>query len=366
MCITPNRIAVGYSDFPITREVACRKCWQCCENRVNDYVGRAIAESLHTDKTLSITLTYGGGDTPDSVVLVYKHVQLFIKSLRNDGYKVRYMVAGEYGSGKGRSHWHVILFFNGKVPKNINANEAKESVLAYSIGQKLVPMSDIVISTKYADHRFAWKHWPHGFVHVEEPSYKAFRYVLKYVLKDTDLQTSVGHFSISKKPPLGDAYFREYAARHANAGTHPDGFNYSFNDEFDALGKRRKFYMQGVTRENFIKYYEEEWLRLKNKKVVLSEQFRDRKHKAQIAKYKGNETFEDVARNVAYKASKTWSPNNYVIRIKVVSSGHFIVHYALGGWQMVNIHQTFGELIWRKKIDGKAEMRLALLGKLRP
>ena len=224
MCISPNNISeVGL--------VACHKCWQCRENKVNDYVGRCIAESHHSDETLSVTLTYGDGDTPESATLVYKHYQLFIKSLRNEGYKVRYIVAGEYGSTKGRAHWHAILFFKGKVPKNIEY-----------------------------DKRINWKHWNRGYSFIEKPSYKSYRYVMKYILKDTQLDIQNGHFSLSKKPPLGDHYFKELAKKYVDSGLAPQTFMYSFDNEFDGQGNRREFMIQGKTRENFCKYYLHEWL----------------------------------------------------------------------------------------------------------
>ncbi|MDB4280397.1 hypothetical protein N9863_02120 [Flavobacteriaceae bacterium] len=224
MCISPNNISeVGL--------VACHKCWQCRENKVNDYVGRCIAESHHSDETLSITLTYGDGDTPESATLVYKHYQLFMKSLRNEGYKVRYIVAGEYGSIKGRAHWHAILFFKGKVPKNIEY-----------------------------DKRINWKHWNRGYSYIEKPSYKSYRYVMKYILKDTNQDIHNGHFALSKKPPLGDTYFRELAKKYVDSGLAPQTFMYQFDNEFDGQQKRREFMIQGKTRENFCKYYLHEWL----------------------------------------------------------------------------------------------------------
>ena len=224
MCISPNNISeVGL--------VACHKCWQCRENKVNDYVGRCIAESHHSDETLSITLTYGDGDTPESATLVYKHYQLFMKSLRNEGYKVRYIVAGEYGSTKGRAHWHAILFFKGKVPKNIEY-----------------------------DKRTNWKHWNRGYSFIEKPSYKSYRYVMKYILKDTQLDVQNGHFALSKKPPLGDQYFQNLAKKYVDSGLAPQTFMYSFDNEFDGQGNRREFMIQGKTRENFCRYYIHEWL----------------------------------------------------------------------------------------------------------
>lgn len=114
MCRTPNKLDDG-------TEVACRKCWQCKRNRVNDLVGRCIAESRYSAKTYAVTLTYANDAGVNAVTLVYKDVQDFLKRLRKR-YNVRYIVAGEYGTAKGRAHWHIILFFKDQYP------EIKENV----------------------------------------------------------------------------------------------------------------------------------------------------------------------------------------------------------------------------------------------
>ena len=109
MCITPNRLDDG-------TEVACRKCKLCKRNRVNDLVGRCIAESRYSKKTYAVTLTYANDAGVNAVTLVYKDVQDFMKRLRKR-YNVRYIVAGEYGTAKGRAHWHIILFFKDDYPE---------------------------------------------------------------------------------------------------------------------------------------------------------------------------------------------------------------------------------------------------------
>lgn len=210
--------------------VACRFCWQCKANRVNDYVGRCIAEQLHSTKTLAVTLTYGGGDVVNSATLVYSDVQKMLKRLRKCGFKVRYIVAGEYGSKKGRAHWHAILFFQGKVPT--------------------VPL----------DTRINWVEgntqiWPHGYSYFQTPDYGGFAYVLKYILKYQDQETAVGHFAMSKKPLLGYSWIVSEARRYAEAGLAPQDFGYSFRDVVKKNGKRHKFWLQGRARELFLEHY---------------------------------------------------------------------------------------------------------------
>ena len=83
---------------------------------------------------------------------------------------------------------------------------------------------------------------------------------MKYILKDTKLDVQNGHFALSKKPPLGDQYFKELAKKYVDTGLAPQTFMYSFENEFDGQGNRREFMIQGKTRENFCRYYLHEWL----------------------------------------------------------------------------------------------------------
>ena len=222
MCRTPNRLDDG-------TEVACRKCWQCKRNRVNDFVGRCIAESKYSKKTYAVTLTYANDAGVNAVTLVYKDVQDFLKRLRKR-YDVRYIVAGEYGTAKGRAHWHIILFFKGEYP------EIKEEV------------------------RVNWKYWPHGFSYFQQPDWKGFQYVLKYVLKDTDLDSADSHLAMSKKPPLGHEFFMDLAETHVEQAVIPRSFKYKVAGVRKDNGTEKVFMMQGKTRENFMAAFKQGWI----------------------------------------------------------------------------------------------------------
>lgn len=237
MCLNPHSIEDAEGNQV---EVACRSCWQCRSNRVNDLIGRCIAEQSVSAKALAVTLTYSG-DTPQSAVLRYSDVQKFLKYLRagdwkqNNGYDVRYICAGEYGSRKGRAHWHIILFFQGKVPD-----------LAF-------------------DRRIEWKYWPHGFVYAQNPDYGGFKYVLKYALKDTHIGGSVKTLSMSKRPPLGHSFFMDLADTIAEKGLAMWSPDYYFSDVVDSKGAIRRFWLQGRMREMFLERYCDTWQRLYNK-----------------------------------------------------------------------------------------------------
>ena len=221
MCIAPTKLDDG-------TEVGCRECWQCRKRRVNDYVGRCIAESKFAKKTYAVTLTYGGDEGVNAVTLIYKDVQDFLKRLRKK-YKCRYIVTGEYGSAKGRSHWHIILFFQDNWPE--------------------------VTSNKRVD----WKYWKHGFCYFQEPDWKGFEYCLKYVLKDQTSRQSDSHLAMSKKPPLGHEFFQQLAKQHVEQALVPQTYFYKFGDVRDYKNREKGFMMQGKTRENFMETFINEW-----------------------------------------------------------------------------------------------------------
>lgn len=222
MCIRPNTLDCG-------TEVACRECWQCRKRRVNDLVGRCIAESKFSEKTYAITLTYKPTEGVNAVTLIYKDVQDFLKRLRKK-YKCRYIVTGEYGSAKGRAHWHIIVFFKDKYPE-VDTNK-----------------------------RVDWKYWPHGLVYFQEPDWKGFEYCLKYVLKDQTSRTADSHLAMSKKPPLGAEYFEWLADEHVAQGLAPQTYFYKFGDVRDAKNRDKSFIMTGKTKENFMERFLQKWV----------------------------------------------------------------------------------------------------------
>lgn len=222
MCLSPFRLESG-------QEVACRDCDLCRDNRKNDFVGRCIAEKRSSKLTLTLTLTYSG-DGPESAVLRYTDVQAFIRAIRDAGFPVRYICCGEYGTKKGRAHWHIILFFPGRHPK--------------------VPAFD---------RRVSWKYWPHGFVYFQQPDYRGFKYVVKYALKPSDVDGWTKAVTMSKKPPLGHAFFMKLADDLARQALPVHSPEYSFADVLDRDKKPRRFWLQGRMREMFLERYVQSW-----------------------------------------------------------------------------------------------------------
>ena len=220
MCLSPNKLKDGTS-------VACKGCRLCRDNRVNDLIGRCIAEQSTASKTVAVTLTYKG-EGPETALLRYKDIQLFLANLRarrGGNYNVRYICAGEYGTKKGRAHWHIILFFYGEAPQ------------------------------VQFEERINWKYWPHGFSYFQNPDYSGFRYVLKYALKAQDDQGAVKALSMSKKPPLGYRFFMNLADDMVEGQFALHTPEYAFAHVRDKNGAARKYWLQGRMRELFIDRY---------------------------------------------------------------------------------------------------------------
>lgn len=232
MCLSPCSV-------PNVGLVECRYCWRCRRNRVNDLVGRCIAESHTSAQTLAVTLTYAG-DHPSTATLVYSDVQKFLKSLRKSGRKVRYICAGEYGSKKGRAHWHIILFL-------------QNNPLTIASSTKTRKPDEIVL-----ERRISWAFWPHGVVLFQQPNYKGFAYALKYVLKDQRALVARSHLAMSKKPPLGHDFMMGLAQDYVDQGLAPQEPVYQFRQEKTG-GKLRDFWLRGRMRELFLDAYRMIW-----------------------------------------------------------------------------------------------------------
>lgn len=234
MCIMPSEMIIHKGPYPETIKVPCRECWRCRANRVNDYVGRCLAEASTSDWTLALTLTYAPRDDLADKVLTPSHFQQFARSLRDKAkyktktskvhHSIRYLACGEYGALTGRAHFHCILF--GK-------------------GEKLeIPHQ----KNHHIDE------WSHGHVYGDwNADEKALRYTCKYLLKG---ESGEYWFSLSKKPPLGSEWFAQKARRSVERGVLPSSFEY-----LPPFGHRnRPYLMTGATRRDYIDVLVTEWM----------------------------------------------------------------------------------------------------------
>lgn len=265
MCTAPLTLGDG-------TQIACRECWQCRKARVDDLVGRGIAELKTAHAAHAVTLTYGRDMNEDSisygeaeheraVVLTYSDVQKFLKLLRRHGYPCRYLVTGEYGTAKGRAHWHIILFWEREVPPGIRLGEN------WHFQRFDRKTGEPAVDPKTGKPALFW---PHGHTFWAKPGYEAFRYNLKYVLKQLGPGADEQQMKKqqSRMPPLGAAYFAQLARRLAEQGLAPrDGF-YTFPEALRRNGERVKFRLSGRSEELFVEAYLDAWKELHGKRPV--------------------------------------------------------------------------------------------------
>lgn len=241
MCIAPVKIYNPEGE----QLVSCRECWQCRQRKIDDYVGRNIAENKTAVQSHAFTLTYGtdeegSADHIRARILTYSDVQKFIKRLRFDGYPCRYFVVGEYGENKGRAHWHGLIYWLDKVP---DIKLRKERV--HGIAQ-----------------------WEHGYSFWDNPSTAAIRYACKYIQKDMHVGGRQGICHYSRMPPLGTKYFQQMAEAYVKAGKAPNDLTYSFPgvERRKRGGTEREkilFRLQGRSAEMFIDHYIATWRKLR-------------------------------------------------------------------------------------------------------
>lgn len=236
MCTNPGRLPNGQT-------FACRKCPQCRDAYVDDWVGRCIAESKTSVAVTVITLTYGnerwmdGRDIdPDqrkqAAMLCYPDVQRYFKRLRNDGFEFKYLCVGEYGTLKGRAHWHLVIFWRDKVPEH----KVRED--------------------------FHERHWPHGWSYWDDKAdVHSFRYVCKYLSKDLEADAAKqGKLTMSKTPPLGADYFELLAQRYVDDQLAPQSEHYWFAEvRRKSTGLPRQFRLTRASARHFLSAYVRRW-----------------------------------------------------------------------------------------------------------
>lgn len=250
-------------------QAACRNCWQCKLDRIDDWVGRCIAERQTSVGCHSVTLTYardlneksttyGEAEHERAAVLTYSDVQIFLKRLRNWGYPMRYVVAGEYGTMKGRAHWHIILFWTKKIPK------------IPALGQREIfwNVNPETGEVREDENGVPLKFWDWGVTFWEKPEYEHFRYNVKYIQKDETDAFRQGHFSMSKKPPIGSKYFFKLAMKMAKEGVAPQTLEYSWPDVRKKNDERRRFFMHGTTADNFCEAFINSWCAIHGKRHI--------------------------------------------------------------------------------------------------
>ena len=110
-CLTPLHIRRPGSRHPgDIIDVPCGRCVACLARRRAEWTTRLICESLTSQSSLFVTLTYDEDHVTKNVSKT--DIQLFIKRLRKvfAPTKIRYYLVSEYGPTTLRPHYHCLFF----------------------------------------------------------------------------------------------------------------------------------------------------------------------------------------------------------------------------------------------------------------
>ena len=91
--------------------VPCGRCRGCRARRAQEWTIRCQHEaSLNGHNNCFVTLTYSDDHLPRDYSVNKRHLQLFMKRLRNRyGSNIRFFAAGEYGETTLRPHYHLLI-----------------------------------------------------------------------------------------------------------------------------------------------------------------------------------------------------------------------------------------------------------------
>lgn len=166
----------------------CGSCLACRYNQSRDWALRVELESLRYDinDIAFVTLTYDDEHLPYYGSLQPAHLQAFIKRLRKQGIRFRYFACGEYGSIRGRPHYHLLL---------LGVNIESLSNLGVARDDWLKGVRPVQVGRGYD------KAWTFGFVDVQQAiSHNGVaKYVAAYVTKKQKVSFYYDEF---REPPF--------------------------------------------------------------------------------------------------------------------------------------------------------------------
>jgi hypothetical protein len=144
-----------------------------------------------------VTLTYDNEHLPANGTLVEDHFRLFMKRLRKKykGIKsitmpngqiqnpIRYYMAGEYGSERGRPHYHAIIY-NWRPHDEVMCKQTPVN----KVGDEFFTSKQLV------------KLWSYGYVNYSEVTQESCNYVAQYIMKKVGGEMAQDHYKRYVEP----------------------------------------------------------------------------------------------------------------------------------------------------------------------
>lgn len=248
---TEWRIQHG-KDFPSDKvlQLPCGQCTGCRIQQSREWANRCMMELQYHDSAYFVTLTYNDAHVPLSykvaddttgeaistgLTLRKRDFQLFMKRLRkkfcND--KIRFFMAGEYGSNTFRPHYHAIIY--GLHLDDLVLYKKSPQGFSYYTSQSL--------QSVWSDDN-----GPIGYAVVADVSWETCAYTARYVMKKrtgseakfySDLAIEPEFTLMSRKPGIARQYYDEhpgiYVHQWINLPTEKGGLKFRPPRYFDKL-----------------------------------------------------------------------------------------------------------------------------------
>jgi hypothetical protein len=158
---------ISFKECPDSNQIQlpCGQCVGCRLERSRQWATRCMNEAQLHENNCFITLTYNEQNLPENGQLVHEHFQKFFKRFRKSiaPLKVRYYMAGEYGSSFGRPHFHACIF-------GYDFHD-KELLQRTSSGAFIYRSSELE------------KLWTYGYSSIGDVTFESAAYVARYIMQ---------------------------------------------------------------------------------------------------------------------------------------------------------------------------------------
>lgn len=143
----------------------CGQCIGCRLERSRQWAMRCMHEAQLHQNNCFITLTYDNENLPKTGSLDKSDFQKFLKRFRKSiaPAKLRYYMAGEYGSTFGRPHFHACIFGYDFHDKKLFKRTSSGSLIYTSENLKTL--------------------WPHGYSSIGDVTFESAAYVARYIMQ---------------------------------------------------------------------------------------------------------------------------------------------------------------------------------------
>lgn len=165
----------SYFNIVQNLDLPCGQCIGCRLERSRQWAMRCMHEAQLHEENCFITLTYNPEHLPHDESLNHEHFKLFIKRLRKKlaPQRIRFYMAGEYGTKGGRPHYHAAIF--GWTPKD-------KTKPAKTPAGSLIYQSQELADCWRIRNKSTGEYESIGFSSVGELTFESAAYIARYIV----------------------------------------------------------------------------------------------------------------------------------------------------------------------------------------